>query len=346
MSADERWDDPLGGCMTPREREAVKVWRPWLAEPQAPLSGGRMLARAKARLRAFCFGDDPDAAKSPDWPLSPAQEEAVAAASRAHSGPKRLRAVADLLEASAPFEWFSSIESCVKAGVDPGDRFFRAFHRIDLADGTYCGPNIGIAGPSSANPLAGGSGFIDIPGWSGRRPSALALDAKGWAAVLWGSPRNVWKWWSTWMLDIDDASIRLKKDWVREGLHSPEAVAVGAGWVGTAQFTLLRGFDGGNVNVAAGRIFGLSPERTQWLGGAAGLAGPYCDNNLTGAHLAEICRAAAEGAHPKEVWATLSEGVRRLRFDPVPYPPPPGAYWAANNVSTGPMGEAGHGGEG
>ena len=85
-------------------------------------------------------------------------------------------------------------------------------------------------------------------------------------------------------------------------------------------FTLMRGFDGAGIDEAAGSILGLSPERTQWLGGAAGLAGPYSGGNLTGAHLAEVRREAAKGRHPKEVWATLSEGVRRLKFDPVPYP--------------------------
>ena len=66
-----------------------------------------------------------------------------------------------------------------------------------------------------------------------------------------------------------------------------------------AQFTLLGGFDSAGINEATGSIFGLSPERTQCLGGAAGRAGPYWDDNLTGAHLAEVCRTAAKGAHPK-----------------------------------------------
>ena len=150
----------------------------------------------------------------------------------------------------------------------------------------------------------------------------MALDAKGWAAVLWGSPRNLWKWWPTWILDLDEASTRMDEDWRRDGMGGPDCVQVGCGWVGTAMFTELRGFDGAGINEAAGRILGLPPERAQWLGGAAGEAGPYWDNNLTGAHLAEVCREAAKGWHPKEVWATLSEGVKRLKFDPVPYPPP------------------------
>ena len=304
------------------ERDAAEKWRLWLAEPQAPLSGAQMLARAKLRLNAFCFGGGADGANSPKWPLNPAQEGAVAAASRAHAGPERLRAVAGLLEASPMFEWFSSVESCVKAGVDPSDRHFRAFNRIDLADAAHCAPNVGIAGPSGANFDAGPPSAGRIPGWSGRWPRALALDAKGWAAVLWGSPRNLWRWWPTWILDIDEASLRLGEEWARDGLRSPACVQVGCGWAGTAMFTLLRGFDGAGINEAAGRILGLSPERTQWLGGAAGLAGPHWAGNLTGAHLAEVCREAAKGTHPREVWATLSEGVRRLKFDPVLYPPP------------------------
>lgn len=88
------------------------------------------------------------------------------------------------------------------------------------------------------------------------------------------------------------------------------------------QFTSLRGFDGSGINEAAGCILGLSPERTQWSGGSAGEAGPYWDDNLTGAHLAQVCREAVKGWHPKEVWATLTEGVGRLKFDPIPYPPP------------------------
>lgn len=304
------------------EGDAAEKWRLWLAEPQAPLSGPEMLARARLRLNAFCFGDEADEAKAPEWPLNPAQEAAVAAASRAHAGPERLRAVADVLEASPMFGWFSSVESCVKAGVDPSDRHFRAFHRIDIADATHCRPNVGIAGPTGANssvvpPYAD---CAPIPGWSGRWPSALALDARGWAAVLWGSPRNLWRWWPVWDLDLDEASRRLRDDWVRDGMDSPACVEVGSGWVGTALFTLLRGFDGAGINEAAGRILGLPPERTQWLGGAAGEAGPYWADNLTGAHLAEVCREAARGTHPREVWATLSEGIRRLRFDPVPYP--------------------------
>ena len=52
------------------------------------------------------------------------------------------------------------------------------------------------------------------------------------------------------------------------------------------QFTLLCGCDGSGINEAAGRILGLSPERTQWSGGSVGEASSYWDNNLTGAHLA------------------------------------------------------------
>ena len=109
---------------------------------------------------------------------------------------------------------------------------------------------------------------------------------------------------------------------MRDGMRSPACVQVRCGWAGTAMFTLLRGFNGAGINEAAGRILGLSPERTQWLGGAAGLVGPYSGGNLTGAHLAEVRREAAKGWHPREVRATLSEGVGRLKFDPVPCPPP------------------------
>lgn len=310
--------------MRPGERDAADLWRRRLAEPQAPPSGALMLALAKLRLNAFCFGPEADAAKAPDWPLSPAQECAVSEAALARTGPERLRAVAGLLEASPLLSWFSSVESRVKAGVDPSDRYFRAFHRIDLAERTYCKPNVGIAGPTEANcepcdPFADG-----IPGWSGRWPKALALDARGWAAVLWGSPRNLWRWWPIWELGLDEASADIEAGWAREGWSGPDCIQVGCGWVGTAMITLLCGFDGAGINKAAGRIFGLSPERTQWLGGAAGEAGPYWDQNLTGAHLAEVCREAAKGRHPKEVWGTLSEGVRRLRFYPDPYPPPLG----------------------
>ena len=292
---------------------AAALWRRWLAEPQAPLSGAQMLARARLRLSAFCFGREADAAKAPDWPLNPAQERAVAEAALAQAGPERLRVVADLLEASPMLSWLSSLDARVKAGVDPGDRYFRAFHRIDLTEQTYFKPNVGVAGPTEAN-CEYWDPFADrIPGWSGRWPRALALDAKGWAAVLWGSPRNLWTWWPIWELGLDEASMRLAEEWAREGGGGPDCIQVGCGWVGTAMITLLGGFDGAGINEAAGRILGLSLERTQWLGGAAGEAGPHWDENLTGAHLAAVCREAAEGRHPKEVWATLSEGARRLK---------------------------------
>ena len=306
--------------MRPWERDATGQWRRWLAEPQPPLSGAQMLARARLRLNAFCFGIDADDAKAPDWPLNPAQERAIAEASEAQSGPERLRVVADILDASPMFDWFSSIKSCVKAGVDPGDRFYRAFHRIDLDDGVHCMPNVGIVGPECANPRAWAGFTPRIAGWNGRWPRALALDARGWAAVLWANPRNLWRWWPTAMLDGQEQNHALWESLAKEGIHDPACIDVGGGWVGTAQFTQMRGFDGAGINEAAGRILGLSPERTQWLGGAAGEAGPYWMDNLTGRHLAQVCRDAAEGAHPKALWATLSEGVRRLMFDPVPYP--------------------------
>ena len=107
--------------------------------------------------------------------------------------------------------------------------------------------------------------------------------------------------------------MRMDEDWRRDGMGGPDCVQVGCGRGGTAMFAELRGFDGAGINEAAGRILGLSPERTQWLGGAAGEAGPYWDENLTGAHLAAVCREAAKGWHPREVWTTLSEGVRRLK---------------------------------
>ena len=66
-------------------------------------------------------------------------------------------------------------------------------------------------------------------------------------------------------------------------------------------FTLLRGFDSAGINEAAGRILGVPAGWAQWAGGAAGKVGPCWDGNLTGAPLAEICRGAAKGAHPKEV---------------------------------------------
>lgn len=172
------------------DRKAAEQWRLWLAEPQPHLSGPQMLRRAKLRLSAFCFGDEGDEGKATSWPLSPAQEHAVVEAAVAQTGPERLRAVADLLEASPLFKWLSSVESCVKAGVDPNDRYHRAFHRMDLVDGTYCSPNVGIAGPTGANYDGLPTESKPIPGWSGRWPKALALDAKGWAAVLWASPRE------------------------------------------------------------------------------------------------------------------------------------------------------------
>ena len=159
------------------EREAAEKWRLRLAEPQAPLPGAQMPARAKLRLNAFRFGDEADGDNSPEWLLNPAQEGAVAAASRAHAGPERLRAVAGLLEASPMFEWLPSVESCVKAGVDPRDRHFRAFNRMALADATHCAPTWGSRGQLGRR--AAGR----IPGWSGRWPRALDLDARGWAAV-------------------------------------------------------------------------------------------------------------------------------------------------------------------
>ena len=180
------------------EREAAEKWCLWLAEPQAPLSGAQMPARAKGSLNAFRFGDGADEAKPPKWPLNSAREKAVAAASRAHAEPERLRAIAGLLEASPMFEWFPSVESCVKAGVAPATatsgRSTESILRTRPIAPLMWGSR-GRAEPTSAPgrhppPSAG-----RIPGWSGRYPRALALDAKGWAAVLWGSPRNLWRWW-------------------------------------------------------------------------------------------------------------------------------------------------------
>lgn len=54
----------------------------------------------------------------------------------------------------------------------------------------------------------------------------------------------------------------------------------------------------------------FSTFRPAGRNGSAGEAGPYRDHNLTGTLLAEVCREAAKGTHPKDVWATLSEGVR------------------------------------
>ena len=243
------------------DREADALWRQWLAEPTPRLSGPQMLERARPRLNALCFGDEADDAKAPSWPLSPAQEDAIAATSRAHAGPERLRAVADILEASPVFDWFSSAESFAAAGVDSDLRFHRAFHRLDLADGTYCMPNIGVVGPDGDNPSFPTDAHI--PGWSGRWPSALALDAKGWAAVLWGSPRNLWRWRPTWLADgedIDEMPRSLMDGWRREGMDGPACVDVGGGWVGVAHFTELWGFDGAEINEAAGRVLGIPPD--------------------------------------------------------------------------------------
>ena len=196
-------------------------------------------------------------------------------------------------------------------GVDSDLRFYRAFHRLDLADETYCMPNIGVVGPDGDNPSFPTDAHI--PGWSGRWPSALALDAKGWAAVLWGSPRNLWRWWPTWLADgedIDGMSRSLMDGWRREGLDGPACVDVGGGWVGVVHFTELWGFDGADINDAAGRVLEIPPEWTQWLGGSKNRHGPYCRGWLTGRHLGDVCRMAAEGVHPREACrAVVPDGV-------------------------------------
>ena len=159
-------------------------------------------------------------------------------------------------------------------------------------------PNIGVVGPDGDNPSFPTDPHI--PGWSGRWPSALALDAKGWAAVLWGNPRNLWRWWPTWLADgedIDGMSRSLMDGWRREGMGGPACVDVG-GWVGVAHFTELWGFDGADINEAAGRVLGIPPDWTQWLGGSKNRHGPYCRGWLTGRHLGDVCRMAAEGVHP------------------------------------------------
>ena len=53
-----------GPGVRPRGGDAAEQWRRWLAEPQPPLSGAQMLARARLRLNAFCFGDEADDAKA------------------------------------------------------------------------------------------------------------------------------------------------------------------------------------------------------------------------------------------------------------------------------------------
>ena len=54
-----------------------------------------MLARARLRLNAFCFGDEADESKALGWPLNPDQERAVFESAGVRSGPERLRAIAD-----------------------------------------------------------------------------------------------------------------------------------------------------------------------------------------------------------------------------------------------------------
>ena len=63
-----------------------------------------------------------------------------------------------------------------------------------------------------------------------------------------GRPRNLWRWWPTWVPDLDKASLRLEEGCVRDGMRSSACVQAGCGWAGTAMFTLLRGFNGAGVN--------------------------------------------------------------------------------------------------
>ena len=99
------------------------------------LDGEALLARTQARIGAFWRGDRSDDAPLPAWPFNDAQREAVRGAAAAASGPQRLRAIADILEASPYFSWFASAEALDGRELCGGERFYRAFHRPDLGPG-------------------------------------------------------------------------------------------------------------------------------------------------------------------------------------------------------------------
>ena len=277
-----------------RARNAAR-WCEARAEPLPRLDGDALLARTEARILAFWRGDREEHALPARWPLNEAQREAIRGATSATSGAQRLRAVADILEASAYFDWFASNAALEEQraldeakGEYFSDRFYRAFNRPDLARGTYTKANVGLIAPKEA-PLRASA------------PHAVCADARGWAALLWGHPRNRWEWEDPEPFVFSDHPSDLeymrRYDAARE---CGDYIEITYPVVGVSFFTALREFDALALNAAAGRLLGLDETQVQWLGASAWEGGPYWDDDVSGRDMAEVCRAVARGEDARD----------------------------------------------
>ena len=272
-----------------RARNAAR-WREARAEPLPRLDGDALLARTEARILTFWQGDRAEDAAPARWPLSDAQREAIRGAARATSGAQRLRAVADILEASAYFCWFASAEALDGRELRGGERFYRAFYRPDLGSGTYTKANVGLIGPKE-------------PPIEANTPVAVCADARGWAALLWAHPRNRWGWET---LEANDffpmEPDRERSSAFAAARESGELIGVTNPCVGVSFFTSLSAFDGVSLNAGAGRLLGLDEAQAQWLGASAWEGGPYWDEHVTGQDMAAVCRAVARGEDARDAW--------------------------------------------
>ena len=209
----------------------------------------------------------------------------------------RPSAVADILEVSPYFDWFASSEALeAQRALDEAkgeyfsDRFYRAFNRPDLARGTYTKANVGLIAPKEA-PLRASA------------PHAVCADARGWAALLWGHPRNRWEWEDPEPFVFSDHPSDLeymrRYDAARE---CGDYIEITYPVVGVSFFTALREFDGLALNAAAGRLLGLDETQVQWLGASAWKGGPYWDDHVSSRDMAEVCRAVARGEDARDAW--------------------------------------------
>ncbi len=262
-------------------------------EPAPRLDGAALLARTEARLHTFCTADERASEFAPrSFPLTDMQCEAIRDAAAASSGPGRLCAVADILEVSPYFSWFTEDADLLReyeareksAGRAFIERLYRAFDRLDLVPGMYCREDVGLIGPDGGNEALGVT------------PLAACADAIGWAALLWGHPDNRWDWEHA---DYDPGC-----DFTLP--HFPERysdpwIAVHTGVVGLSFFVELARIDAMEIDDAAGRIFELDPLQVRWLRTSGHMHEPHPNVEMTAATMAAICRAIARG-EPREKW--------------------------------------------
>ena len=273
-------------------------WREAREEALVRLGAEALLARTETRMLAFWRGNHSADVAPAAWPFNDAQRAAIRGAAAAASPAERLCAIADLLEGSPYFDWFSSSEALdAQRALDEAqgeyfsDRFYRAFNRPDLAPGTYTKANVGLIAAKEA------------PRHRSSAPLAVCADARGWAALLWGHPRNRWEWEDPEPFVFSDhPSAREYMRRYHAAREGGEHIQITWPVVGVSFFTALARFDGLALNAAAGRLLGLDETQTQWLGASAWEGGPYWDEHVCGRDMAEVCRAVARGEDARDAW--------------------------------------------